>query len=108
MSAVARFRKFAGKHIMICDEARAYVPTTDEADGMVSEAAESLHPRGALEPGVEIVAIMGLFDGTELQQMSGFIAVNEAEDTAYKCDEGSIEKYDTDASKLDLEVAEDE
>ncbi len=107
MSAVARFKKFAGKHILIGDETLAYVPTDDEADGMSSDAAES-HPRGELEAGYEVVAVIGLFeDDGSLSKMTGFIAVNESSDAAYKCDEGTIEAYDTLASKLDLELDDD-
>lgn len=106
MSAVARFQKFAGKHILIGDETLAYVPTADQADAMASDAAES-HPRRELEAGYEVVAILGLFDEGALTQLTGFIAVNEATDAAYKCDEGTIEAYDTLASKLDLELDDD-
>lgn len=106
MSAAARFKKFAGKHILIGDETLAYVPTEDEADGMFSEAAESVHPRGELEAGYEIVAILGLFEDDKLTKMTGFIALNESTDAAYKCDEGTVEAYDTLASKLDLELDE--
>jgi hypothetical protein len=108
MTAVSRFKKFAGKHILIGDETLAYVPTDEQADGMFSEAAESVHPRAELEAGYEIVAVLGLFeeDGS-LSKMTGFIAINESTDAAYKCDEGTIEAYDTLASKLDLELDDD-
>lgn len=105
MSAIARFQKYSGKHVLIGDShVRAYVPK--EGDNL-EEVVEGSHPNEELEDGYQLAAVKGLFEDGNLVQAEGFIAVSDAEDRAYVCDEGHIEYFEGPASKLAFEIDEE-
>lgn len=108
MDPLSRFKKFAGKEIIVAESgSHAYVPTAEQHDDLAQIVAEDTHPDEEVEDGYSVVAILGAFEEGELVQPEGFIAVNAADDKAYVCDEGSITEYEVPASKLTIELDED-
>ena len=105
MSAIAKFQKFAGKEILVAEShSHAYVPRPDQLDDLAQIVIEDTHPDEMLEDGWTVVAILGAFEEGQLVQPEGFIAVHEADDKAYVCDEGSVDFIDKPASQLTIEL----
>ncbi len=80
---------------------RVLAPGEIDEEAM-EEFLGDLHPQGEIEDGYQVVAIEGRIEEGEIDA-GGFIAVNEDENRAYLCDEGTVRFLEGPASEIVIE-----